>query len=75
MSYSVKHLAMAVRNGCKIVCSEPSAALCLKEELRHYVAGPDAKLVSENTYELMDYLLDLHKRGKLKKLTSNVRPE
>jgi FAD/FMN-containing dehydrogenase/Fe-S oxidoreductase len=66
LSYSVKHLAVAVRNGCKIVCSEPSAALCLKEEMRHYVAGPDAKLVSENTYELMDYLLDLHKRGKLK---------
>jgi len=28
--YSVKHLAEAVRNGYKIVCSEPSAALCLK---------------------------------------------
>jgi FAD/FMN-containing dehydrogenase/Fe-S oxidoreductase len=70
LSYIVKHLAVAVRNGNKIVCSEPSAALCLKEELRHYVNGPDAKLVSENTYELMNYLLDLHKQGKLKKLSS-----
>jgi Fe-S oxidoreductase len=39
LAYSVKHLAQAVREGYKIVCSEPSAALCLREELRHYVGG------------------------------------
>ncbi len=66
LSYSVKHLVKAVRDGYKIVCSEPSAALCLKRELRHFVAGEDAKLVSENTYELMNYLWDLSKRGMLK---------
>jgi anaerobic glycerol-3-phosphate dehydrogenase C subunit len=66
MSYNVKHLAKAVREGYKIVCSEPSAALCLKDELRHFVSGQDAKLISENTYELMSYLLGLHKEGKLK---------
>ncbi|HUV64063.1 MAG TPA: anaerobic glycerol-3-phosphate dehydrogenase subunit C, partial [Sedimentisphaerales bacterium] len=66
LTYTVRHLAKAVREGAKIVCSEPSAALCLSQELRHFVAGEDAKLVSENTYELMNYLLDLHKQGKLK---------
>jgi FAD/FMN-containing dehydrogenase/Fe-S oxidoreductase len=66
LSYSVKHLAKEVRDGYKIVCSEPSAALCLRDELRHFVAGEDAKLVSENTYELMNYLYDLHKAGSLK---------
>jgi len=66
LAYSVKHLAKAVRDGYKIVCSEPSAALCLKEELRYFVAGEDAQLVSENTYELMSYLLDLFKQNKLK---------
>jgi Fe-S oxidoreductase len=66
LSYSVQHLAEAVRDGYKIICSEPSAALCLKEELRHFVAGEDAKLVSENTHELMNYLLDLHTQKKLK---------
>ena len=65
LSYNVKHLAEAVRDGCKIVCSEPSAALCLKQELRHFVAGEDARLVSENVYELCNYLLDLLKRKKL----------
>jgi Fe-S oxidoreductase len=66
LTYSVKHLAQAVRGGYKIVCSEPSAALCLREELRHYVAGEDATLVSQNTRELMSYLLDLRNQGKLK---------
>ena len=70
LSYNVKHLAKAIRNGYKIVCSEPSATLCLRQELRHFVAGEDAKLVSENSYELMNYLYGLFKNGKLKRWTS-----
>jgi FAD/FMN-containing dehydrogenase/Fe-S oxidoreductase len=72
LSYSVKHLAAAVRQGYKIVCSEPSAALCLREELRHYVAGDDATLVSQNTSELMNYLSALRREGKLKAPTETV---
>ncbi len=67
LSYSVKYLAEAVRAGYKIICSEPSAALCLKQELRHHVQGEDAKLVSENTFELMGYLLELARQDRLKK--------
>jgi FAD/FMN-containing dehydrogenase/Fe-S oxidoreductase len=66
LAYSVEHLAAAVRAGYKIVCSEPSAALCLREELRHYVAGADTCLVGENTFELMNYLWDLKKQRKLR---------
>jgi anaerobic glycerol-3-phosphate dehydrogenase C subunit len=72
LKYNVKYLAKAVQSGYKIVCSEPSAALCLKEELRHFVAGQDAKLISENTYELMNYLWDLWMRGKLKNPQVNL---
>ena len=75
LSYSVKHLAKAVREGYKIVCSEPSAALCLKQELRHFVAGEGAKLVSENTYELMNYLFSLHKQSMLKAPTKSITEE
>jgi len=73
--YSVKYLAKAVREGYKIICSEPSAALCLKQELRHFVAGPDAKLVSENTYELMNYLFSLFMQNKLKSPTKSITEE
>jgi Fe-S oxidoreductase len=67
LRYTVKHLADAVVAGNKIICSEPSAALCLRDELRHYVTGIEAKMVSENTYELMSYLRGMHEHGKLKK--------
>ncbi|MCK4818338.1 FAD-binding oxidoreductase, partial [bacterium] len=66
LAFNVKHLAGVVRAGYKIVCSEPSAALCLKEELRHFVGGEDAKIVSENTFELMSYLFNLLTQDKLK---------
>ncbi len=72
LSFNVRHLARAVREGYKIICSEPSAALCLKEELRHFVAGKEAQLVSENTFELMSYLLELFKAGKLKPVKNPI---
>jgi anaerobic glycerol-3-phosphate dehydrogenase C subunit len=67
LSYSVKYLARAARAGYKIICSEPSAALCLRHELRHYVEDEDASIVSANTYELMEYLLGLLRKGQLNK--------
>jgi FAD/FMN-containing dehydrogenase/Fe-S oxidoreductase len=75
LAYSVRHLAKAVRAGYKIICSEPSAALCLKDELRYFVSGPEAKLVSDNTFELMNYLLILLTQKKLKAPTSLVKEE
>jgi len=66
LSYSVTHLAEAVRRGYKIVCSEPSAALCLREELRHYVREDDASLIAQSTFELMTFLEALRHVGKLK---------
>lgn len=73
LTYNVRYLGAAARQGCKIVCSEPSAALCLQQEMRHYVSGDDARLVSESTWELMNYLADLRRRGKLKAPTESVR--
>jgi Fe-S oxidoreductase len=72
LSYSAKYLAQAVRDGYKIVCSEPSAALCLKQELRHFVLGDDVKVISENTFELMTYLLNLLNQHKL---TTSHKPQ
>jgi len=66
LAYNVRSLAQAVRAGYKIICSEPSAALCLREELRHYVAGEDALLVAGHTHELMNYLAALQHQGVLK---------
>jgi anaerobic glycerol-3-phosphate dehydrogenase C subunit len=72
LEYNVKHLSDAVKQGYKIICSEPSAALCLKEDLRFFVDNPEAKIVSENTFELFDYLSSLADTGKLKKTTAKI---
>jgi len=66
LSYSVKYLAESVRNGYKVLCSEPSAAVCLKDEMKSFVDNEDARLVSKNTVELMSYLLDLYRQNKIK---------
>ncbi len=73
LAYSVRYLARAIQDGYKVVCSEPSAALCLQEELRHFVAGKDSQLVSENTYELMSYLVGLYKEGRLKAVSDSQK--
>jgi FAD/FMN-containing dehydrogenase/Fe-S oxidoreductase len=74
LEYNVTHLAKAVRDGYKIICSEPSAALCLQQELRHFVAGEEAELVSKNSFELMSYLLGLYKENKLKVVEKQQAP-
>jgi len=47
----------------------------LKQEFRHFVGGPDAELVSENTYELMNYLFSLFTQNKLKSPTKSITEE
>jgi anaerobic glycerol-3-phosphate dehydrogenase C subunit len=66
LQYNVENLAKAVKQGYKIICSEPSAALCLKEDLRFFVDSDDARLVSENTFEFFDYLKVLAQQNKIK---------
>jgi Fe-S oxidoreductase len=65
LQFNVEHLSEAVKQGYKIICSEPSAALCLKEDLRFFVDSPDAKMVSENTFEFFDYLKNLMQTVKI----------
>jgi anaerobic glycerol-3-phosphate dehydrogenase C subunit len=64
LQYNVAHLSGFVKQGYKIICSEPSAALSLKEDLRFFVDSPDAKIISENTFELFDYLKNLINQNK-----------
>jgi FAD/FMN-containing dehydrogenase/Fe-S oxidoreductase len=56
MRYNLKHLAPFVRQGYKILCSEPSAAMFLKEELPLLFDDEQARMVSAAAVELMEYL-------------------
>jgi len=75
LAYSIWHLAKAVKDGYKVVCSEPSAALCLRDELKLLIDSEEAQAVSANTYELMSYLNVLKKAGKLKSGRINGKDE
>jgi Fe-S oxidoreductase len=56
MRYNLKHLVPYVEQGYKILCSEPSAAMFLKEELPLLFDDAQSHAVSAAAVELMDYL-------------------
>jgi FAD/FMN-containing dehydrogenase/Fe-S oxidoreductase len=63
---NLRVLADLAREGFTIVCSEPTAAVMLRQDYRDLVTDADASLVAEHTVELTAYLADLHRQGKLK---------
>ncbi len=62
---NVELLAEWVRQGYKIVTTEPSAALALKHEYLNLLDDRDAIVVSENTIDATSFLLQLHLSGDL----------
>jgi Fe-S oxidoreductase/FAD/FMN-containing dehydrogenase len=62
---NVPILAEAVRQGYEIVCSEPTAALCLKHDYPSLIDDDDARLVAAHTHDACDYLWQRHLAGKL----------
>ena len=62
---NVELLAEWVRQGYKVVATEPSAALALKHEYLNLLDDADANLVAENTIDATSFLLQLHLAGDL----------
>jgi Fe-S oxidoreductase len=62
---NVRILAEAVRQGYEIVCTEPTAALCLTHEYTDLLDDDDARLVAAHTHDACAYLWQLHEAGKL----------
>ena len=62
---NVELLAEWVRQGYKIVTTEPSAALALSHEYLNLLDDPDANIVAENTIDASSFLLQLHLSGEL----------
>jgi len=55
-----------IERGYRIVCSEPTAALCLTAEWADVLHNDDTETLGRHTVELMSFLRDLHAAGKLK---------
>ncbi len=64
--HNVNILADAIRDSCDIVCVEPADTYCIKYEYPVLLdRDPDARLVSDNVYDMSQYLWTLHLNGKL----------
>lgn len=62
---NVRVLSRFAREGYRIVCTEPTAALCLKNEYPRLTGHPDATLVAQQTIEAGALLGELASRGEL----------
>ena len=65
-SRNVRVLADLVRDGYRVVCSEPTAALMLAQEYPNLLDDPDTAVVAANTVELTAFLAELHAGGRLR---------
>jgi Fe-S oxidoreductase len=64
--HNLRILADLAREGYRIICSEPTAALMLRHDYLDLVDDPDAAVVAEQTVELTTYLGELHREGRLR---------
>lgn len=63
---NIRVLADFAREGCPIVCTEPTAALCLQQEYPRLVNHPDVGVVARQSIEAGAFLAQLHAVGKLR---------
>src|SRR5262249_39724637 len=62
---NVETLAKAVKNGYQIVVPSASCSYMLKQDYPRLLPTDEARLVSENTQDLSEFLVNVHKEGKL----------
>jgi FAD/FMN-containing dehydrogenase/Fe-S oxidoreductase len=66
LTHNLRVLADVAREGSPILCSEPTAAVMLREDALTLLDDPDARLVAAQTVESTAYLWDLHQQGNLR---------
>ncbi len=62
---NLRVLAPYAREGHRIVCTEPSAVVCLKREYPFVIDHPDVEVVAKQTIEAGAFLAELDADGKL----------
>ena len=66
VEYNLEGLIPAAQDGRTIVCTEPTAALCLKRDYRRFSGNPGAATVADRAGELFEFLLDMKNEGLLR---------
>ena len=57
---NIKALLPSVREGKKVVVAQPTCAYVIKKEYQDFLGTDEAKEVAENTYDVSEYLFNLH---------------
>jgi Fe-S oxidoreductase len=65
-AHNVRLLAELAREGYLIVCSEPTAALMLRQDCLDLLDDPDARLVADRVVEMTAFLWELRQQGRLR---------
>jgi Fe-S oxidoreductase len=63
---NLRILAELAREGIPILCSEPSAAIMLRQDYLDLIDDLDSRLVAQQTVELTAFLGDLQRQGNLR---------
>lgn len=63
---NVRALAELAREGYSIICTEPTAALCLRHEYPMVLNHPDVEVIASRVIDAGAYLEELHHQGKFK---------
>ena len=66
VEHNLRLLAEPAREGIPILCSEPTAALMLRQDALDLLDDTDARLVASNVVEFTSFLADLHRNGRLR---------
>jgi FAD/FMN-containing dehydrogenase/Fe-S oxidoreductase len=66
VQHNLRLLADLAREGWPILCSEPTAAVMLRQDALDLLDDPDARLVASQVVECTAFLWDLHQEGRLK---------
>ena len=61
---NLEHLHQAIQAGYDIIAPSPTCSMMLKEEYTLLVDHPHAQEVAEKTYDLCEYLMNLHREKK-----------
>ncbi|MBQ18950.1 MAG: oxidase [Planctomycetaceae bacterium] len=64
-AWNLRELGELAREGHRIICTEPSAAVCLKQEYPELLDHPDAAAVAEQVVEAGTFLAERHEAGEL----------
>jgi FAD/FMN-containing dehydrogenase/Fe-S oxidoreductase len=64
--HNLRILAELAREGYRILCSEPTAALLLRHDCLDLLEDPDARLVADQVVEFTSFLWELHEQGRLR---------